>query len=346
MANTESESGMAAWPNARARLMMWSSGAVSGSSLSARQAVVLEDANALGALRATDVLDPDAIVFAPADIEGALPYEGSIAGPGTEFIISEDFFLQVQTYAISEYVSVVGPTLVRLSEGEDLDILQADVHTALQTGSFPEFLTNPIVQLADLPALGVLDDGAGPDARLWVGSDGSLAVSPSGDAIGTIGDNRSSVWSAWSAQLVTSADVGALGARIGRENLIALQSRVPALQRFLAAVEGIRNLRARGLSLPRVSGFGTTLLPGIDPAAGSLLAPDLPFLMSSVERHFLVHPVAHRVFEVDRPAAAALEAVLHLGDAAAEVVGSDAAASAARALRAQGIDVGEVKVAT
>ena len=38
MANTESNTGIAAWPNARARLMMWSSGAVSGSSLPARQA--------------------------------------------------------------------------------------------------------------------------------------------------------------------------------------------------------------------------------------------------------------------------------------------------------------------
>lgn len=345
MANPESDGTVAAWPHARARLMMWSSGVVSGSSLPPRQVVVVEDANVVDELRATDLIDPDAFIFAPGEVPGALPYDGSIAGPGTEFIISEDFFLQVQSYAISEYVSVVGPTLVRLADPEDLDILHTDVQTALETGSFPEFLTNPIVQLADLPALGLLAAGAGPDARLWVAADGSIAVSPSGTVLGCVGSNRTSIRTAWETQLAPGADVGALGSTIQRDDLLGLLDRTPTLGRFLAAVDGVRNLRARRLPLPRVSGFGTTLLPGLDPTAGSLLSADLPFLMSSAERHFLVQPGAHRVFEISPTAAVAFEAVIHLGEGAEEVVGADAAASAVRALSAQGIDLSDEKVA-
>lgn len=341
MANPQSDGTVAAWPHARARLMMWSSGVVSGSSLPPRQAVVVEDAGVVDELRASDLVAPDAIVFAPGEAAGALPYEGSIAGPGTEFVISEDFFLQVQSYAISEYVSVVGPTLVRLADAEDLDILRTDVQTALTTGSFPEFLTNPVVQLADLPALGLLDAGAGPEARLWVGADGGIAVSPSGAALGVVGDGRAGICAAWEEQLDLGADTGALAARVARDDLRGLLDGTPALGRFLAAVEGIRNLRARRLPLPRVSGFGTTLVPGLDPAAGALVAPGLPFLMSSAERHFLVQPGAHRVFEVGPAAAVALDAVIQLGDAAGEVVGADAAASAVHALSAQGIPLGE-----
>lgn len=341
MADTQSAGSFAAWPNARARLMMWCSGTTSGSSLDARQVVVLEDIAALDRLRQTEVVDEDAVVFAPGDVEGALSYEGSIAGPGTEFIIAEDFFLQVQTYAISEYVSVVGPTLVRLSDAEDLDILEADVRNAVETGVFPEFLTNPIVQLADLPALGVLDAGAGPDARLWVSADGSIAVSPSGASLGALDATRSEIADAWTAQLSGSVDAGALAARVAPDAVLALNERIPGLGRFLSAVEGIRNLRARRLPLPRVSGFGSTLLAGTDPAAGALVARELPFLMRSAERHFLVQPAQHRVFEVSPDAAAALEAVIHLGDEAVEVVGAEAADSATRALRAQGIIVAE-----
>lgn len=346
MDDAQEAGSLSAWPNARARLMMWCSGATSRSSLDRRQVVVLEDASFLGALRATDLVDSDAVVFVPGDVAGALPYEGSIAGPGSEFIIGEDFFLQVQSYAISEYVSVVGPTLVRFSDAEDLEVLESDVANARDTGAFPEFLTNPIVQLADLPALGVLDAGAGPDARIWVDASGAIAVSPTGSTLGRVGATRAEIRNAWTTQLSGSVDPGALAARVAREDVLALNARTPSLARFLAAVEGIRNLRARRLPLPHVSGFGSTLLPATDPTAGALVAPDLPLLMHSAERHFLVQPAAHRVFEVSREAAAAFEAVIHLGPASAPAaVGVEAAESATRALRAQGIVLDDMAVA-
>lgn len=339
MANAHDHDSIDAWPHARARLMMWSSGATDASSLPARQVAVAETADVAEALRDSAVVDDDAVVFAPGAVTGALSYEGSIAGPGTEFVIGEDFFLQVQSYAISEYVSVVGPTLVRLGDAEDVEILETDVRTAHETGVFPEFLTNPVVQLADLPALGSIGAGAGPDARLWIAADGTLAVSPFGERLGDLGSDREAVQRAWIAGCTPTADPGAVSASIPRGDLEAFVDRTPALGRFLAALEGIRNLRARRLPLPRVSGFGHALLAEVDPAAGAVLSPALPFVMSSAERHFVVAPRSRRVFEVGPDAAGAFEAVVHLGARAAEVVGADIALSATRALTAAGIDI-------
>lgn len=339
MANPQPGEPVAATPHARARLMMWSSGVTDGSSLPRRQVAVAETSEMAQALRESALVDDDAVLFTPGEVAGTISYEGSIAGPGTEFLIGDDFFLQVQSYAISEYVSVVGPTLVRLADPEDLEILESDVHTAVETGTFPEFLTNPVVQLADLTALSAVGDGAGPDERLWVAADGTVAVSPFGERLGDVGSDLASVRRTWIDRLTPTADVGAISASIPRPALGAFLDRTPALSRFLAAIEGIRNLRARRLPLPRVSGFGCALLPDVDPAGGVMMSPALPFVMSSAERHFVVAPHARRVFEVSPEAAPAFEAVIHLGRRAEEVVGVDTARSAAQALSAAGIDI-------
>ena len=134
--------------------------------------VVLENADALPDVLAAGLVDADSTVFVggtddqgPLSREPGRPrvvgYQGSAAEPGEELSIGDDFFLQIQDYATSEYMSLLGPTLIRICGPQDFAAFLADADRARDTGSFAEFATNPAVQFADQSAYGAtLLDGA------------------------------------------------------------------------------------------------------------------------------------------------------------------------------------------
>ncbi|MFI1709723.1 daptide biosynthesis RiPP recognition protein [Streptomyces griseoruber] len=176
------------------RLMSWATGrtTVSQNAGHAARTVVLEDAAHLAALLASDAVDADTMIFVPgvegsagsADSPTVIGYEGSLAEPGTEFTHDPGFYLQIQAYGISEYMSVVGPTLVRVADATDFESYLLDADRAHDQGMFADFLTNPAIQLADLPGLGAGQSGDGPGLRLYVGPSGQVSTSPGGSPLG------------------------------------------------------------------------------------------------------------------------------------------------------------------
>ncbi|KUN84529.1 daptide biosynthesis RiPP recognition protein [Streptomyces griseoruber] len=130
------------------RLMSWATGrtTVSQNAGHAARTVVLEDAAHLAALLASDAVDADTMIFVPgvegsagsADSPTVIGYEGSLAEPGTEFTHDPGFYLQIQAYGISEYMSVVGPTLVRVADATDFESYLLDADRAHDQGMFAD----------------------------------------------------------------------------------------------------------------------------------------------------------------------------------------------------------------
>ncbi|MFI2431569.1 daptide biosynthesis RiPP recognition protein [Streptomyces sp. NPDC018693] len=277
-------------------LMLWGTGK-QGAELSATGAatVVLEDPAHLAALLGSDLVGPHSVVFAPGHAEEAersegplvVGYEGSLSEPGAECSLGSDFYLQIQNYGISAYMSVVGPTLIRVADDTDLDAYLADADQARQTGVFPDFLTNPVIQLADLPALGAGPAGDGPRHRLYADRHGSLSTTPGGARLGVLGeDTLEQLEAQW---LLLD---GAAGRAPVEER--------PWLGRYLAAVGAVRDLRARGVVDVRVSGFGGRLgaAAASIPSAAAADTTDalLPLLLWSGENAFVHDPASGRTF--------------------------------------------------
>uniref|UniRef100_UPI0030C6CA05 daptide biosynthesis RiPP recognition protein n=1 Tax=Streptomyces scabiei TaxID=1930 RepID=UPI0030C6CA05 len=106
--------------------------------------VVLENRDHLAAVLRSGVVGADTLVLVPgapgeepaADGHRVVGYEGSLAGAGGEFSPGAGFYLQIQGYGISEYMSVAGPTLVRIADDTDFDVFLADADRALLDGTF------------------------------------------------------------------------------------------------------------------------------------------------------------------------------------------------------------------
>lgn len=334
-------------PGARARLMMWCAGTVpqaraggDGSGAST-PTLVTESASALLRARRSGLVTDATTVFAPEGTDGAIGCTGSLTVPGSELRVGDDFYLQVQGYSISEYVSVVGPTIIRIADAEDLAAFSADVLTAVRSGAFPEFLSHPLVQLADLPALGVVGPGAGPRARLWLSDDGTVAVSPSGVPIGDVDATLDELEHVWRARVdsAVTGDPTAIAGVVPEDVRAAALAERPEIVRFCRALDGLRNLRARKVPVPRVSGFGGTLGRGLEGHGGALDQPDAPFVAWSDDQYFLLSADGNRVFAVDRATAEAVEAVIVTGpaDQARALLGDRAVDDVLRLLAGAGL---------
>ncbi|MFE9395692.1 daptide biosynthesis RiPP recognition protein [Streptomyces flavidovirens] len=323
-------------------LMQWGTGrpATAGSREPRHGAatVVLEDPGHLAAVLASGLAGPESVVFVPghpgteADTgpdsgPAVIGYEGSFSEPGGEGSIGSDFYLQVQSYGVSAYMSVVGPTLLRVADDSDFEAFLDDADRARHDGVFADFLTHPVMQLADLPALGAGPVGDGPLLRLHIAADGSLSTSPAGRRLGTLGDSPAVLAENWrrlneGVQQPCSVALGLVLPEDGRSAALAAR---PWLGRYLAAVEGLRDLRARGLDRLRVSGFGGRMVPALEAVPGADLGGDVPLLLWNEDASFLYGADAssgsgRRLFQLERKAAQAAEALLVLGSrpAAAE----------------------------
>lgn len=307
---------------------------------------VLADVRQLKAVVASGAVGEGSVVFVPGPVElpevgcTVVEYSGAVDEAGTEMTVGEEFFLYVQDYATSEYLSVVGPTLVRLTGEEDLQSFLADADRALAEGVFPGFLSSPTVRLADVPALGFGVSADGPQLRLWVDPDGAVSTSPAGVALGSTASTPDELARAWDARngadpaqcavcLAGAVDPGATGA--------ALTDR-PWLPRYLAALEARRDLTARGVVLQGLSGFGARLLDGADIGADQS-SVDVPLLGWTDAEAYLWDVAGGRALRCNRDAAVAVEALLLTGSiaGAAGWVPAGDAERAATQLRTAGV---------
>ncbi|WP_210593591.1 daptide biosynthesis RiPP recognition protein [Streptomyces sp. GESEQ-35] len=274
-------------------LMSWITGRGFGLRLPEQGAatVVTEDVRALERATAEGLVGPETLVFAPSGSEApgvaaVVPYRGSLVEPGAEAQIGEDFFLQIQAYSIAGFLVLLGPTAVRLTDQEDVEAFLADADAALTEGSWPDVLTNPAVQFADVAAAGGAAPVDGPWLRLYLDSEGARAGTP--------------------------------GPLLGPEQLpvdAALQREVAGrtwLGRYHAAVQALQSLRARGHEGCEVSGFGVRFNSHLDTGAQApdLALPEAPVLLRSGETYFVYEPVGGRTFEAGAEAALTLERAL------------------------------------
>ncbi|GCD44716.1 daptide biosynthesis RiPP recognition protein [Streptomyces paromomycinus] len=303
--------------------------------------MVLESPDHLTQVLDSDLVTPGTTLFVPgqggsADGPLIVGYEGSLSAPGTEFSMSsgtDTFYLQVQSYGISEYMSVIGPTLIRIADVADFAVFLADADRARLDGDFVDFLGHPVIQLADLAGLGAAVTGDGPRRRLYVGADGRLSLSPGGCRLGSVGDDWATLQAEWSRVAGADAHPGSacLGDVLPEQVRVPVLASRPWLSRYFAALDGIRRIRVMGLPVPRVSGFGGRLMAGLpDPSdtmqSSDATGTDLPLLLWTDEEAYLYSAVTHRTFRLALPAAELVETLMVCGsvEAAASFADRDA----------------------
>lgn len=289
-------------------------------------AIVLDDTSQLEKVLRSDLCDQGSVIFAPgADPRidpRVVPYDGSISEPGSEFILREEFYLQIQNYAVSEFMSIVGPALVRVTDETDFATYLADADRALSEGVLPEFLIHPGMQLADLSALGAGPAGDGPRQRLHVAADGGLSTSPSGSLIGSVRDNLATVETSWAQANLNSLAACSicLGAAVPDQVRGPAVKARPWLGRYLTVIQAVRHVRFRGESSPlAISGFAERLNSSLAGFPSPADADDdrLPVLLWTGSSGYVFVPEGNRIFKVDLPAAELIEALLVCGSISA-----------------------------
>ena len=279
----------------------------------------LDDPDHLVAAEASGLVGPATVVLAPGPLDDPrfAGYDGSLGEPGTELALGDEFFLQTQDYANSAYLSVLGPTLVRVSDAEDLALFLADADRAMTEGVFRDFLTAPAVRIADVGALGagaVADD---PRLRLQVDADGMVSTSPSGLPLGQVGAPLADLEAAWrrANRASTVPCAVSLGRTVPEVERAAAVGARPSLGRYLAVLDVLRILTVNEIGALHVSGFGDRL--GDVPAGSTgadLTDPTLPVLAWNEDGGYVV--ARGRVFGVDLVAARVVECLLALGSVA------------------------------
>ncbi|MGW7415691.1 daptide biosynthesis RiPP recognition protein [Streptomyces sp. NPDC054863] len=267
--------------------------------------VVLAARSLLPDLLRSPLLDEGTTVLVPGEEPGeiadhhgitVLSYEGKLDTPGEDVGLHPDFYLRVDGYRAAARTVLLGPTLVRLTDDADLDAYLADAELALSEGKFADFLTHPAVQLADLADLGAPSEGDGPGLRLHVAVDGSVSHTPGGPALGDLRSTPEELAAAWRETRTVRSEI----------------SQRPLLARYLAAVGAVRAARARGVSRPRVSGFGGRMGAGLPETTEAV---DAPLLLWGEDGRAAVHdPRTAREIALSADAARAAEALLVTGD--------------------------------
>ncbi|SNQ50119.1 conserved hypothetical protein [Frankia canadensis] len=286
------------------------------------------------------VTDPDTgladfrtLVFAPAGAAHTPPpggvvgslvrYTGELAAAGDELVIGDDFFLQTFDYSSGGYLSLVGPTLLRITSEIDYAVFLEDADAARLRGTFPEYLLHPFVQLADICALGTAHPCAGRrGGRLFVDADGTVRPAPGGAALGALPAGLDpALMAPWSAG---AGDDPCLAAVVTVEVSRVARAERPWLSRFLWGLDALRRARQEGLKKPVVSGFGGRLVAALEDTAVGTEAPDAPLLLGDRTGALLVSPRDMRVFRISRDAAALVEILLVVGpgERAVELAGA------------------------
>ena len=297
---------------------------------------VLERAAHLAPMVEAGVVGPQTRVFAAGasdDDSGpvVMGYEGSLGDAGSEVQVGSSYFLQTQDYGTSEYLSLIGATLVRVVDDSDLEVFAEDADLARRSGVFPEFLTHHLVQLCDVPALGGASLEDGPGLRLYVDREGGVSTSPSGLRLGEAGDDLAALGKEWHRLNGASGAPCAvsLGSQVDEDVRVETVRARPWLARYHQAIAALQHLRGREVepgAEVRVSGFGGRLVPELEGVTRP--ADDgygVPTLLWSEDWVYLHAGASDRVFRLEPTAGAAAERLLVHGsvEAAAGAISSD-----------------------
>lgn len=300
-------------------------------------AVVLEKADQLDPARESGLVGTDTRVFVPGvfdDLAGPVivGYDGSLSDPGGDVQIGVQFFLQTQDYGTSEYLSLIGATLVKIVDESDFEAFLADADTAHDTGMLQDFITHPMLRLGDAGALGASAPSDGPKLRLYVDRDGAISTATGGSVLGQLGDSPgqlATIWEKLNGESALPCAVS-LGKTVNeRKRVAALEAR-PWLPRYHAAIDAVRSLRLRDISDGRnirVSGFGGRLAPELADLdqPNDMASADLPLLLWTDDSAYLRSASDERTFELSHAVGRAAEALLVHGSVhQAAAVGDDA----------------------
>ncbi|ONH60867.1 hypothetical protein CcI49_09790 [Frankia sp. CcI49] len=283
----------------------------------------------------TAVTDPDTgladfqtLVFTPADPGTPVPaavvgslvrYAGSATEPGDDLLIGDDFFLQTFDYASGAYLSLVGPTLLRITSEIDYSVFLEDADAARSRGDFPEHLLHPLVQLADSCALGTLHPCAGRlGRRLFVAADGTVRPAPGGAIFGhltTAGFQPLEHAFSGHAEILDGvpADDPCLAEVVPAEVSSQARQVRPWLSRFLWSIDALRRAQREGIKRPTVSGFGGRLVEALAGELADVDAPNAPLIVADRSAALLVTAGDLRVFRISPAAAAMVEILLVVG---------------------------------
>lgn len=271
-------------------------------------------------------VEPTSLVFSPSGDEpivghptdgapaSVVAYSGSLA-PGAEVSLDDRFYLSVVEYAVSPYVPVVGPTLVRIVGDDDIGAFAADADLAHRNGRFPEVLVHPAVELADPCALG-LEPGCplGALPRAFVGADGEVAAAVGGAPLAGVGDGIEVALLALRAR--PGCGERCLGEVVSAGAVAELHEGRAWLAGYLSALAGLRALAVAGHRDIRVSGFGGRLARSFDGEAHR--ASERVVVFSNGSSSFL-RDRRGRMFGVGHDAALVVEALEVTGSVDAAV---------------------------
>lgn len=315
----------------RRSLKVWGSGLVTPDVFESG-AVPVGDYSAIAVLARSSHLEqvlqsgligPQSRVFVPGVFDAGpepllMGYEGSLADPGGEVQVGTSFFLQTQDYGTSEYLSLIGATLVRVVDDQDLATFIEDADRARETGDFPEFLTHHLVRLCDAPALGASRADDGPSLRIFVDDEGGISTSPSGLRLGEVGDSLVQLEKDW--QNINGRDTDnscsvCLGAVVDNAARMSALAARPWLARYHAAISGLQHLRGRDIGLDGevcVSGFGGRLDRALTEVAEPMdeRGATAPVLMWVGDDVYLHDARSDRSFRLDRTTGAMAERLL------------------------------------
>ncbi len=331
------------------QLSAWFAGEVAGARTAAHS-VLVQSGGDVRAVVESGLLAPGACVFAadahvvaagPAELpEGggprAVEVEGGVEYSGDELVMSGNLYVQVFDYGSLPYLSVAGPTVVRVTGPEDHEAFLDDADRALRDGVWSEGLAHPSVQLADLTTLvsPTKDTGLG---RLYVTADGQVRTGVGGQDLGPV--------TAGSEALRAALDAGAgdpsLGSVVPDDVLRAGAAERPWLGRYAKALEVRRRLAPKYGTDVRVSGFGGRFTEGLP--AHPVESADEVLLVEVLGDFLAVRTHDYRLFRLGKGSARLLEIFSALGatsplgatsspDAANSTDAAHAAATAARLL--------------
>lgn len=288
-------------------------------------AVVLERAAHLDQARESGLVGDDTRVFVPGATDSSegpvvLGYDGSLSDPGSDVQIGPQFFLQTQDYGTSEYLSLIGATLIKVVDEGDFSAFLDDADAAFSDGVFLDFATHPLVRLCDVGALGGRAPEDGPRLRLYVDAAGQVSTSTSGAVLGRLGDDLATLQAAWDGINGTSVRPCAVSlARVLPEDVrvAALLGR-PWLPRYHGALAALRSLRARDLADVRdvrVSGFGGRRVPELADVREpwDLGQDDAPVLLWTEDCAYLYAVASERLFQLSTATGAQVERLLVTG---------------------------------
>ena len=292
-------------------------------------AVVLERAEHLDQVRDTGLVAPETRVFVPGAYDSpdgpiVLGYDGSLSDPGGDVQIGTQFFLQTQDYGTSEYLSLIGATLVKVVDERDYEAFLVDADAALRNGGFSDFATHPMVRLCDAASLGAPIGTDGPRLRLYVAADRTISTSTTGTVLGEIGDDLAALDAQWNKINGESTHpcAVALSTVVPEDVRVAGLTERPWIARYHGAIAAIRSLRSRNLTDGRdvrVSGFGGRLVSELADVVEpwDMAQEEAPLLLWTPSAAYLYSAESERIFQVPAGASADVDRLLVHGSAEA-----------------------------